>query len=155
MRGTLVFLMLVSIFYASSTLATEDKLKDTYIEFESAYMSNNADQFSAWLAEDYEIKQTLHIPGVGPDYRPVSKEQLIASMKKTGRPNTLPRSELAAVSIEIISESKFCGSSATITQTKVSGKYYKEEEKRKVCFYLAGGRYIAVEHTIDVYYTKM
>ncbi len=140
---------------SSYSIAANDELKQIYIEFESAYMSNNAKNFAKWLDEDYEIKQTLHIPGVGPDYRPVTKEQLIASMQKINRPSSFPRSEISKVTIKEKSENLFCGSSSTESQTKVRGKDYKETEERKVCFRKNGNKYLALEHTIDVYFVEM
>jgi len=152
MRITLVFLFFTLSSYA---FAASDENKRVYIEFEAAYMSNDADRFSEWLAEDYEIKQTLHIPGVGADYRPVTKEQLIASMRRNGKPSSFPRSEQSTVIIETKDETKFCGSSSTENQTKVRGKDYQEKEKRKVCFRKDGNRFLAVEHSIDVYFIAM
>ena len=152
MRITILTLLVTISTLAS---AADEKLKKIYIGFESVYMNNDADGFLALLDKSYEIKQTLHIPGVGADYRPVTKEQLIASMRRVGKPSSFPRSKMLDVTIEIKSENDFCGSSSTLKQTKVRGKDYEEKENRKVCFRKEGDKYLAVEHTIDVYFTEM
>ena len=151
MRITYILMLLV----LSTVAIANENQKQIYLEYESAYMSNDADRFSEWLSQEYTIKQTLHIPGVGPDYRPVTKEQLVAGMRKVGRPSSFPRSDSANVSIEQKGEMEFCGRSSTKTQTKVRGKDYEEKEKRKVCFRKEGGKYLAIEHTIDVYFIEM
>jgi len=148
-------LITMLLFTASGVFASDVDLRQIYLDFESAYMSNDAGRISEWLAENYEIKQTLHIPGVGPDYRPVSKEQLIASMNRTGKPSSFPRSERDSVIIIENEQHKFCGTSKTLNKTIVRGKDFEEKEERRVCFDYRDGRYFAVEHTIDVFFTEM
>ncbi len=148
-------LMTLLLLAVSGASASDTDLRQIYLDFESAYMNNDADRFSEWLAENYEIKQTLHIPGIGPDYRPVTKEQLIASMRNIGKPSSFPRSEIDSVVITENDQKNFCGASETFNKTIVRGKDYEEKEERRVCFYYRDGRYFVVEHTIDVFFTEM
>lgn len=149
-----IILLLLSIF-ALPASATDINLRQVYLDFESAYMSNDADRFAAWIATDYEIRQTLHIPGLDPEYRPVTKEQLIASMRIIDKPSSLPRSFIDHVTIESRTNTRFCGASVTISLTSARDKDYEEREQRKVCFRSENGWYLAVEHTIDVYYKEL
>jgi hypothetical protein len=136
------------------SVATEREGRiDTYLNFERAYMNNDVREFEPWLAKSYEIRQTLHIPGVGSDTRPVTKEQLLSSMKAVGKPSTMPRSVPESVEIEDL-ETGFCATSSTVNETTVSGEAYEEKEVREVCFEPHKDSYKAYKHTIDVYFKK-
>lgn len=149
-----IILLLLSMF-ALPAPAADIHLQQVYLDFESAYMSNDADRFAAWIAADYEIRQTLHIPGSGADYRPVTKEQLIASMRIIDKPSSLPRSHIVNIAIELKTRDQFCGTSVTLELSTISGKDLEVREQRKVCFRRENGWYLAVEHTIDVYYKEL
>jgi len=148
-KTSLIFLTLL---VSMNAFAIDYEKKQIYLKFESAYMVGNADKFSAWLADDYKIRQTLHIPGIAPDSPLVTKEQLIASMRKRNIPSKLPRSELSNTYIESVDNLEFCGTSSTKTQITVRRKEYDEIEKRKVCFSKIDDKYLAISHSIDVYY---
>lgn len=148
-------LLIIALIIPMLSVAEEpDSRVETYLSFESAYMSNNVQEFKPWLAKSYKIEQTLHIPGVGADTRPVTKQQLFSSMKAIGKPSTMPRS--AAESVEIqAAESGFCAVSRTVNETTVSGESYEETEVREVCFEPHKSSYKAYKHSIDVYFRKM
>ena len=148
------YLLLFTLFLSSFSLAEVD-FKEVYLSFEEAYMSNDVNEFEPWLHKKYKISQTLHIPGVGADTRPVTKNQLLQVMKSSNTPNTMPRSTLENTNIEIKSKKEFCGISETINKTNVSGKTYEEKEVHKVCFKSKKGKYLAVKHNIDVYYKEL
>lgn len=148
-------LFIVALIMPMLSVATElDSRVETYLRFERAYMSNNVREFKPWLAKSYDIRQTLHIPGVGSDTRPVSKQQLLSSMKAVGKPSEMPRSAPESVEVESV-EAGFCATSSTVNQTAVSGEVYEEKEVRRVCFEPFKGSYKANQHTIDVYFRKM
>lgn len=147
-------LILIAAFISSVVHAEIDKVS-VYLKFEEAYMSNNVAAFSPWLNKNYNISQTLHIPGVGPDTRPVSKAQLLASMGAVGKSSSMPRSTAEGTTIETKANDSFCATSSTINQTVVGGKNYEEKEVRKVCFEKQGEAYKATTHNIDVHYRAL
>lgn len=147
-------LLLILIFFAPCSFAGDD-LKDIYLSFESAYMSNDVSKFKPLLAKEYKISQTLHIPGGISDTQPVSKDQLLKSMKATKIPNTMPRSKPENTSIQVLEDGGFCGESNTINEVLVSGRKHEEKEVRNVCFKKTKKGYLAVSHEIDVYFTEL
>lgn len=147
-------LLLVTILLSAFAQAEEERVS-VYLKFEEAYMSNDVTKFSPWLSESYSVSQTLHIPGMGSDTRPASKNQLLASMKAVGRPSSMPRSKAEETIIESSDKESFCGSSHTISKTVVGGKNYEEKEVRKVCFQKQGAAYKATSHNIDVHYRAL
>ncbi|WP_123421766.1 hypothetical protein [Gallaecimonas pentaromativorans] len=126
-----------------------------YLDFEKAYMSNDASSFSPWLGKEYKISETLHVPGMGSDTRPVSKRQLLASMEAVGKPSSMPRSTPENTVIESQDGDSFCATSTTLKKTIVGGDNYEEKEVRKVCFSKKGSKYLATSHNIDVYYRAL
>lgn len=134
--------------------AAEDKVA-VYLNFEQAYLSNDVSLFTPLLSKSYTIRQTLHIPGIGSDTVPVTKAQLLESMKQKPKPSSLPRSKAESVKIETISSNQFCARSQTLDQVVVAGKNYEEKELRKACFKHENIRYEAISHTIDVYYKEL
>ncbi len=153
-RESMKKLIWITVFLSSVVQAEIDKVS-VYLKFEEAYMSNDAASFSPWLSENYKIRQTLHIPGVGSDTRPVSKDQLLASMALVGKPSAMPRSTPENTAIEAEADSSFCATSTTINQTVVGGKNYEEKEVREVCFEDIGGAFKATTHNIDVHYRAL
>lgn len=149
-----IAVVLVSLILCVAAVAMDIDERKIYLEFESDYHSNNAENIDAWLAQDVSLKQTLHIPGIGADTIKVTREQILSSMRKTNRPNTTPMSNLDDVTIEKFDDGRFCGNSKTVTETVVTGKKYIEKEDRKVCFRLSQEKYLVTEQTIDVYYTE-
>lgn len=147
MKHLLWIVALLSAF----ALADDEKIA-IYLNFEKAYMSNDVSSFSPWLGKEYKISQTLHVPGMGSDTRPVSKRQLLASMKTVGKPSSMPRSTPENTVIESQGGNSFCASSTTLNKTIVGGDNYEEKEVRKVCFSQKGSKYLATSHNIDVYY---
>ena len=148
-------LLIIALIMPMLSVAEElDSRVETYLSFERAYMSNNVREFKPWLAKSYEIEQTLHIPGVGADTRPVTKQQLLSSMKAVGKPSTIPRSVAESVEIQA-AESGFCAVSRTVNETTVFGEAYEEAEVREVCFEPHKSSYRAFKHSIDVYFKKM
>ncbi|MEI8645421.1 hypothetical protein P4S60_07370 [Pseudoalteromonas sp. Hal040] len=134
--------------------AAEDKVA-VYLNFEQAYLSNDVSLFAPLLSKNYTIKQTLHIPGVGSDTVPVTKAQLLESMKQNPKPSSLPRSKAESVKVKTISSNQFCANSQTLDQVVVAGKNYEEKELRKACFKHENNRYEAISHSIDVYYREL
>lgn len=149
-----IFLIIALIIPMLSVAEERDSRVETYLSFEIAYMNNNVQEFKPWLAKSYKIEQTLHIPGVGADTRPVTKRQLLSSMQAVGKPSTMPRSDAESVEIQAVN-SGFCAVSRTINETTVSGEAYEEKEVREVCFENHKGSYKAYKHSIDVYFRKM
>ena len=147
-------LIWIMIFASAFVKAETDKVS-VYLQFEEAYMSNNVSLFSPWLSENYKIRQTLHIPGVGADTRPVTKQQLLAGMNQVGKPSSMPRSSASGTEIQLGKKNSFCASSNTVNTTVVSGKNYEEKEVRKVCFEKQSGTYKAITHNIDVHYRAL
>jgi len=147
-------LLLITLFISAFAQAEEDRVS-VYLKFEEAYMSNDVIKFSPLLGESYTVSQTLHIPGMGSDTRPVSKSQLLASMKAVGAPSSMPRSAAKETTIESTGETSFCGNSQTMNKTVVGGKNYEEKEVRKVCFEKQGKTYKATTHNIDVHYRAL
>ncbi len=141
--------------FATAFVKAESNKVSVYLQFEEAYMSNDASLFAPWLSEDYKIRQTLHIPGVGADTRPITKEQLLAGMKQVGKPSSMPRSKAAETVIESSNEISFCATSNTVNQTVVGGKNYEEKEIRKVCFDKINEDYKVTVHNIDVHYSAL
>ena len=133
----------------------DDDLMQIYLGFESAYMSNDVSKFKPLLAKEYKISQTLHIPGGISDTRPVSKKQLLNSMKATNLANTMPRSKPENTRIRAQENGGFCGDSNTINEVIVSGKKHQEKEVRNICFKKTKKGYLAVSHNIDVYFTEL
>jgi hypothetical protein len=125
------------------------------LAFESDYMSNDAEKYSDWLIDQYEIVQTMHVPGMGSDSRKVSGKQMIGFMKKMNKPNSTPRSTIENTTIRLTDNTGFCASSSTVATTKVSDKDYEEKETREVCFRKIDSDFKAIEHKIDVYYKKL
>ncbi|MDP5041279.1 MAG: hypothetical protein NWQ54_24270 [Paraglaciecola sp.] len=150
MKYLLTFLIIVSC----NALAN-DELKSIYLAFESDYMSNDAEKYSDWLIDQYEIVQTMHVPGMGSDSRTVTGKQMIGFMKKMNKPNSTPRSTIENTTIRLTDNTGFCASSNTVATTKVSGKDYEEKETREVCFRKIDSNFKAIEHKIDVYYKKL
>ncbi|GAA6186700.1 MULTISPECIES: hypothetical protein [Alteromonadaceae] len=148
------YLITLLIIVSCNALAN-DELKSIYFAFESDFMSNDAEKYSDWLTEQYEIVQTMHIPGMGKDSRKVTGKQMIGLMKKMNKPNSTPRSTFENTSIRLIDNTGFCATSSTLTTTKVSGKDYEEKETREVCFRKLDSDFKAIEHKIDVYYKKL
>jgi len=146
-------LSILVIFLTTAIYAEDHSMQKIFINFESAYMSNDVVKFKPWLAEDYSLTQTLHIPEMGSDSRNVSKKALLQSMKMMKTQNSTPRSILDNITIEKLTGNKFCGSSKTKNNTTVSGKVYEELETRKVCFDKDGSNYQAYLHEIDVHYS--
>jgi hypothetical protein len=156
MRDNIKKLLWITTFIALSVYAENEKDRiGIYLDFEEAYMSNNAYKLNAWLSDNYKVTQTLHVPGIGSDSRTVSKEQLLAAMKSIGRPSEFPRSTETNTVIESVSENAFCASSTTTNQTVVGGKDYEEKEVRRVCFSGEGEKYLATSHKIDIYYREL
>lgn len=147
-------LIWIMIFASAFVKAETDKVS-VYLQFEEAYMSNDVSLFTPWLSEKYQISQTLHIPGVGVDTRPVTKEQLLGGMKQVGKPSSMPRSSANSTEIELNNENSFCATSSTVNQTVVGGKNYEEKEIRKVCFEKQNESYKATIHNIDVHYRAL
>lgn len=141
--------------FASAFVKAETGKVSIFLQFEEAYMSNDFSSFSPWLSENYKISQTLHIPGVGTDTWPVTKQQLLAGMKQVGKPSSMPRSNASGTEIELGKENSFCATSSTVNNTVVSGKKYEEKEVRKVCFEKQSGTYKAITHNIDVHYRAL
>lgn len=150
MKYLLTFLIIVSC----NALANEE-LKSIYLAFESDYMSNDAEKYSDWLIDQYEIVQTMHVPGMGSDSRTVTGKQMIGYMKKMKKPNSTPRSTIENTTIRLTENTGFCASSNTVATTKISGKDYEEKETREVCFRKIDSDFKAIKHKIDVYYKKL
>jgi hypothetical protein len=150
LKYLITFLIIVSC----NALAN-DELKSIYLAFESDYMSNDAEKYSDWLIDQYEIVQTMHVPGMGSDSRKVSGKQMIGFMKKMNKPNSTPRSTIENTTIRLTDNTGFCASSSTVATTKVSDKDYEEKETREVCFRKIDSDFKAIEHKIDVYYKKL
>jgi hypothetical protein len=146
-------LSLLTIFSISAF--ANDELKSIYLAFESDYMSNDASKYSQWLTDEYEIVQTMHVPGMGSDSRKVTGKQMVGFMKKMNKPNSTPRSTLDNTEVRLTDNTGFCATSSTIAKTKVSGKNYEEKETREVCFLKINSDFKAVEHKIDVNYKKI
>jgi hypothetical protein len=150
LKYLITFLIIVSC----NALAN-DELKSIYLAFESDYMSNDAEKYSDWLIEQYEIVQTMHVPGMGSDSRKVSGKQMIGFMKKMNKPNSTPRSSIENTTIRLTDNTGFCASSSTVATTKISDKDYEEKETREVCFRKIDSDFKAIEHKIDVDYKKL
>lgn len=148
---TLILFILITAPYSYG----EGDLREVYLAFEKAYMSNDVSKFKPLLAKEYKVSQTLHIPGGISDTKPVSKKQLLKSMKAMNTPNTMPRSKLEDVNIEVQEDGGFCGESITLNDIVVSGKPHEEKEVRNVCFKKAKQGFWAVSHKIDVYFTEL
>ena len=146
---TIYLILLVLCFPLISN--AEDNRIQTYLDYESAYLDNNAREVSKWLPDDFELVQTLHIPDYGPDSIKASKRQLLANMRNTG-PSKFPRSSAKNVSIENIDSDSFCATSSTTSKTKVSGRDYLEKEVRKACFKNIERHMIVTRHSIDVFF---
>lgn len=146
-------LYLLAIF--SVSVFANDELKSVYLAFESDYMSNDATKYSRWLTDEYEIVQTMHVPGMGSDSRTVTGKQMVGFMKNMNKPNSTPRSTLDNTVVRLTDNTGFCATSSTIVKTKVSGKNYEEKETREVCFLKINSDFKALEHKIDVYYKKI
>ena len=147
-------LLLILIIFVQNSYA-EDDLKQIFLSFESAYMSNDVSKFKPLPAKKYKFSQTLHIPGGISDTRPVSKRQLLNSMRATKMANTMPRSNPENTSIRVLENGEFCGESNTINEVLVSGKKQEEKEVRSVCFKKTKKGYLAFSHKIDVYYAEL
>lgn len=143
------------IAFVSLNVFANDELKSTYFAFESDYMSNDASKYSQWLTDEYEIVQTMHVPGMGSDSRKITGQQMVGFMKKMNKPNSTPRSTFENTSVQLTDDTGFCATSNTTATTKVAGKDYEEKETRKVCFLKIKSDFKAVEHKIDVYYKKL
>ena len=148
------FWMMFLVFICPRVLASVD-LMSTYLDFENSYMSNSVEAYEPWLAKDYKIIQTLHIPGLGSDSREVTGKQMLAAMKSMKVANSTPRSTPENTEINLVSDNDFCATSTTVSQTKVGGKDYEEKEVRKVCFTKKLENYLAISHKIDVYYSEI
>ena len=130
-------------------------LMSTYLEFENSYMSNSVEESEPWLAKQYKIVQTLHVPGMGSDSREVTGKQMLAVMKSMKVANSTPHSTPENTEIYVISANDFCATSTTISETIVGGKDYEEKEVRNVCFTKTSDNYLATSHKIDVYYSEI
>lgn len=148
------FWMTFLVFICPRVLASAD-LMSTYLDFENSYMSNSVEAYEPWLAKDYKIIQTLHIPELGSDSREVTGKQMLAAMKSMKVANSTPRSTPENTEINLVSDNDFCATSTTVSQTKVGGKDYEEKEVRKVCFTKKLENYLAISHKIDVYYSEI
>lgn len=139
----------------SAFVQADDEKIAIYLDFEKAYMSNDASSFSPWLGKEYKINQTLHVPGMESDTRSVSKRQLLASMKAVGKPSSMPRSIAENTTIKYQGGNSFCVSSTALNKTIVGKDNYEEKEVRRVCFSQKGSKYFATSHNIDVYYRAL
>ncbi len=148
------YLLSILIFVSCNAFSNEE-LKSIYLSFESDYMSNDSEKYSKWLTDQYEIVQTMHVPGLGSDSRKVTGKQMIGFMKKMNKPNSTPRSTMENTSIRLTDNTGFCAMSSTVAETKVSGKDFEEKETREVCFLKIVSDFKAIEHKIDVYYKEL
>ncbi|TLU64904.1 hypothetical protein FE810_10665 [Thalassotalea litorea] len=146
-----IFLMLLS----ANTYANDAGVTSVYLEFESAYLSNDVEKFEPWLHNEYTLVQSLNVPDIGKDSRSVTKEQLLGAMKMMGKPSSMPQSSGDSVEILNQTDETFCAASTTLNRTTVSGLNYEEKEVRKVCFSRDDKKYLATTHEIDVFYKKL
>lgn len=153
LRWALMKRIIPAFFIALPVLAQSDEtaFRRVYLDFESAYLSNNAEAVDKWLSPDVRLSQTLHIPSGETDTVKASRAQLIASMQKQKAPNKTPRSKAENVRITAVSDG-FCGTSETKAEVVVTAKLHEEREVRKVCFKSAASGYQVTEQTIDVFY---
>ncbi|MDO6692659.1 hypothetical protein Q4574_05160 [Aliiglaciecola sp. 3_MG-2023] len=147
--------VLFVLLFVSYSAFSKDELKQVYLSFESDYMSNNGEDYSKWLTDQYEIVQTMHIPNLGSDSRRVTGKQMLESMKKMNKPNATPSSTLENTRVHLKDDSRFCATSTTVTHANISGTAYEEKETRKVCFIKIMSEFKASEHKIDVYYKAL
>ena len=122
-----------------------------YLQYENAYLSNDAETVATWLVADADLSETLHV-GDKSETRHMSREQLLTMMRKTGRPNSSPQPTESSVTISGQDESGFCASSSTTATTVVNGKQYKEQDQTKVCFVRMAKAFQVKSHSTDVYY---
>jgi len=151
MRLVFVLGLLSSVVWAADT---SDSFVEAYIEFERAYLSNDARAVDRLLARDAEIKQTLHIPDFGPDPVTSTRSQLLRGMRQAGARSPSGLTSPADVTIKE-TESGFCGSGGGEKEVTVGGKKYNEREARKACFRSERGRYIVAQYSIDVYFDPL
>ncbi len=112
-----LFLVLILCF---GLVHADDDLRSVFVDYEAAYLSNDAKAVKKWLAKDAEISQALHVEGMGSDSVSVSVKQLLGSMKQMGKPSTIPSVGVEAVSVESTSDSTFCGKGEKVMDTVVS-----------------------------------
>lgn len=132
--------------------SAETTWRQVYLDFESAYLSNDADRVDKWLGPDVRLSQTLHIPGGRTDTVMASRAQLLASMRRQAAPNQAPGSKAEDVRVTAV-PGGFCGTTETTVEVVVAGKLHEERETRKVCFTSAAAGYQVTEQTIDAFYT--
>ena len=141
----------LSLFIVTNAYAEGDNEVQSYLDYEKAYLNNDASKISKWLVDDFVIIETLHIPGYEPDAMKTSKQKLLQGMRGAG-PSTFPRSSAETVKIEDKSEKGFCAESSTKTKTVVAGKNYLEKEIRNVCFEEGKTNWLVTKHSIDVFF---
>jgi len=131
-----------------------DPRVEAYLGFERAYLSNDARAVDRLLARDADLKQTLHIPDFGPDSVTPTRRQLLQGMRRAGARSPAGLTSPADIRIEE-AEAGFCGSGGGAKEVTVGGKRHKEREVRKVCFRHERGRYVVVQHIIEVYFDPL
>jgi hypothetical protein len=147
-------LAMLCVALCSTAFAADVDRAQVYLDFQAAYLSNNAKKVGRWLASDVSLSQTLHIPGYGPDSIQTTRDQLLSSMKGSKRRNTTPMPKKDDVTVEPGDDSSFCASAATTVETVVSGKRYDEREVRRTCFRWLEDSWAVLSHDINVYYTE-
>lgn len=149
-------LWLLTVLLPTMAVANEQALINVYLEYEKAYLANDARAVGKWMARDVMIVQTLHPPGMEPSSITVSREQLLRGMRQARG----PRSDDLLTSPERVSldergESSFCGVGGADGEVMVSGKRYSEREVRRFCFREERRGFVLYRQTIDVYYEAL
>lgn len=137
-----------------SVYAGQPDLRQVYLNFEAAYLSNNADSVNRWLAQDAKISETLHVPGGRTSTVNISRSQLLESMRRMRRVNESPRASPDKVQITRAAGGKFCGTAAAEENVNISGTSYTERIVRTACFRSSGRRYKVTQQKIDVFYAR-
>jgi hypothetical protein len=137
---------------AFSPARAADDPAHVYSQFEADWLSNAPPRVGAWMADDLEYRQTIHLFDRVADSAKIGKAQLLAGMEKVTRASPAPAAKAEDILIEPMDNGRFCATASAHYESSYNGAPYTRKDIRRACFRQADGSYLVYDLALDVYF---